>query len=151
MTNQPAKKAAPKKTSPKKVVVEDAPQSVAMEPRVNIDVAAIGRWSFILGVVLAVVAALVPTGTIEIRWFIYPMLVLGLVSGAIKFSKDEEVHFILVAISLVVFQSVFQNLFSTVPQIGTYLNAIFTTLMFFLASALVALIVKTVVRWFGAR
>lgn len=151
MTDHPAKKPTPRKSSPKKAAPEEAPPIRAPEPRITFDAEVIGRWSFIIGVVLVVAIALLPSSSLQIRWLIYPMLTVGLVGGATKISREEEIHFFALGISLVAFQSVFQSLFQSIPRVGIYINQIFTTLMFFVASALAAVIIKNVVRWFEPR
>lgn len=151
----PSKKPAPKKPAAKKAASAKASSPITNAPPITIDLAAIGRWCYILGVLLAVVIALLPSDFEPILWFVYPMILFGLVAGIFHFTWEEEKHFFLLAISMASFQSIFQGFFQTtfnsVPTVGDNLFRIFNILTFFLTAILVVIIIKNVVRWSWSR
>lgn len=96
----------------------------------------IGRWAFIVGLVLAVLAAYVTISNVALILF-----VLGLIAGFLNISEKESHTFLLAVVALIlVGVAGVQSLGGVGEQIATIL----TNLMSFLTGAAVVVAVKQV-------
>lgn len=103
----------------------------------------IGSWAFILGVVLAIVIALLGSNVLGPAAAWVPMLfvILGVLVGILNVT-DKEIHeFLLAVIALMVAGAV--N-WSVVPTIGVIFGSIFQNITALMAPAAVIVAIKTV-------
>ncbi len=100
-----------------------------------------GKFTFLAGVVLAIVIALWPDPS---QWAFWLLIVLGLVGGYTRISKASESHFILLTIGL----HFFGGILGDFPTLGSFFVGIFDGLSQFLGAAVVAVVVRNVFGWF---
>jgi len=108
----------------------------------------IGNYSFIIGVIIAVVLGLAaPMLGAAAAWLWSLLVVLGLVVGFLNVSGKETKEFLLVAVSLVVVAfagSAQIDSWSNVQLIGPSLKAIFDSILAFVVPATVVVGLKDV-------
>ncbi|MFO8036418.1 MAG: hypothetical protein R6U57_07325 [Anaerolineales bacterium] len=88
----------------------------------------IGRWLFIAGLVLAVVAGLF----LQTAWTTWVLAVLGLVVGFFNITEAETKGFLIAAIALNVSASAFQG----VPYVGSLVTNILGYVVAFVSGAM---------------
>lgn len=108
----------------------------------------IGNYSFIIGVIIAVVLGLATPklGTAQ-QWLWSLLVVLGLVVGFLNVSGKETKEFLWVTVALVVVAfagSAQVNSWEKVELIGTYLKGIFDSILAFVVPASVVVALKDV-------
>ena len=143
-TNKKAK-AGYKKVKPAKVDLKisvDKKGGVLMEKM-------FGSWSFIIGVILALILGLassaLPPKTVGILASI--LVILGLIVGFLNVGGKEAKDFLLAATVLVIVTGVgggISGQLGSIPFIGTYLNGVFTQLMAFVLPATIVAALKEV-------
>lgn len=101
------------------------------------------RWAFILGIVLAIVVALVPDIS---DWAVWVMLVLGLFAGYVFIDGNEEMHFLIIAVGLTFFKESLVDF----PSIGDFVTALLTSLSVFFGVMVVSLVVRNIIDWVRA-
>lgn len=94
----------------------------------------LGSWSFLIGVVLAVVFGLFGTLSPAVT---YILVVLGVVIGLLNIADDEASPFLMAGTVLVIVSALGQGVVSLVPLFSTTLQAI--TMLFVPATIVVAL------------
>ena|SRR3989344_5396288 len=108
----------------------------------------IGNYSFIIGVVIAVVLGLAaPRLGAATEWLWSLLVVLGLVVGFLNVSGKETKEFLLVTVALVIvsFAGSSQiNSWSSVQLIGAYLKGVFDSILAFVVPASVVVALKEV-------
>lgn len=98
----------------------------------------IGHWSFIVGVLLAVLAGLVPTlQTSSVTWI---LVVLGLVVGFLNVTARETTEFLVASIALLIVTEA-----GAIPVLGGTVLVILSNIAAFVAPA--ALIVALRAVW----
>ena len=109
----------------------------------------IGNYSFIVGVIIAVVlslaASVIPEGAAAWLWSL--LIVLGLVVGFLNVSGKETKEFLWVTVALVVVAfagSAQIGSWKDVQLIGTYLKGIFDSILAFVVPASVVVGLKEV-------
>ncbi len=120
----------------------------------GVDLAPAGRWIFLIGAVVALLGGLVvasPTADPNIqKWLIYVLIILGLVGGFLHITKEDEHHFILLAIGL----AIFYQPFGIIPwkigdvTVGNYLTSMLQIFGLYLGVAVVAIVFRNVIDWF---
>ena len=99
----------------------------------------IGHWSFILGVIIAIVAGL--TGAAYVEAAALLLVVLGIIVGFLNISERETTSFLVAAIALLLTGAAgLENL----PTIGSFLGPILTNISTFVAPAAVIVALKAV-------
>ena len=107
----------------------------------GMDTRTLARWAFIIGLILAIVIALVPDVPEALLWV---MILLGAFAGWVFISEGEaEHHFLLVAIGLVFFQ----NAFASLPSLGEPITALLTTLAIFFGVMVIAIVARNIILW----
>lgn len=108
----------------------------------------IGNYSFIIGVIIAVVLGLAaPSLGTATTWLWSLLIVLGLVVGFLNVSGKETKEFLLVTVSLVIVAfagSAQIEKWVNVELIGTWLKAIFDSILAFVIPASVVVALKDV-------
>jgi len=108
----------------------------------------IGHYSFIGGVVIAVVLGLVPSATLgdSAGWLASVLVVLGLVVGFMNIGSKETKDFMLVATVLIIaaYAGGASAILGSVQVIGAYLTGIFSNILAFVIPATVVVGLKQV-------
>ncbi len=97
--------------------------------------AQVGKWTFIVGLVIAVAGGL----GFDQAWFGWVLAVLGLVVGFLNVSDKESQTFLLAAIALIVAA----NAVGGIPYIGELVSRIIANLVLFLGGAVLVVAVKS--------
>ena len=108
----------------------------------------IGHYSFIGGVIIAVVLGLASSylGVSAVAWLTSLLVVLGLVAGFLNVSGKETKEFMLVATVLIIaaFAGGASDILGGVQIIGDYLKGVFTQILAFVVPATVVVGLKDV-------
>ena len=94
----------------------------------------VGKWAFVAGVVLAVLA-----GFVQGTWIPAVLAVLGLVVGILNVTAAETRSFLLAAIGLMLSASSLQAL----PWVGDWLATVLGNLVVFIGPALLVVALKS--------
>jgi len=94
----------------------------------------VGRWAFIAGLVISVLAAF-----LDFSWFSLVLVVLGLVVGFLNVSAGEAQGFLIAAIALTISASAVQGL----PLVGELVTNILAGVVVFVAPAILVVAVKS--------
>ncbi len=95
----------------------------------------VGKFSFIVGLVIAVAGGL----GFEQAWFGWVLAVLGLIVGFLNISNKEGQTFLLAAIALIVAA----NAIGAIPYVGEGVTRIIANLVLFLGGAVLVVAVKS--------
>ncbi len=107
----------------------------------------IGNYSFIVGVIIAIVLGLAASQLGDAApWLTSLLIVLGLIVGFLNVSGKETREFLLVAVSLVIvaFAGSASGTLGGVQIIGPYLQGIFDAIMAFIVPATVVVGLKDI-------
>ena len=94
----------------------------------------IGKWAFIVGLVLAVIAGL----GIQAMWIAWVLVVLGLVVGFLNVTAAESRGFLLAAIGLMLSATAVQS----IPFVGELVTRIVSNIIVFIAPAVLVVALK---------
>ncbi len=97
----------------------------------------IGRYSFIGGVVISILA-----GFISMDWIYWALTILGLIVGFLNIGAKEVQMFLLAAVSLVIISSLGGNTIGALPGIGDILGRTYSALLSFVSPAAVIVALK---------
>ena len=97
--------------------------------------AQIGKWAFIVGLLIAVVAGLGFTQA----WVGWVLALLGLIVGFLNIGDEETQSFLLASIALIVAA----NAVASLPWIGGYATSIIANLIAFLSAAVLVVALKS--------
>jgi hypothetical protein len=110
--------------------------------------AKIGHYSFIGGVIIAVVLGLVPSATLGTAavWLASLLVVLGLLVGFLNVTGKETKEFMMVATVLIIaaFAGGASDTLGGVQVIGEYLQGIFSSVLAFVVPATVVVGLKDI-------
>ena len=95
----------------------------------------VGRWAFIAGLVLAVLAGLV---VVDVYWVTWVLAILGLVVGFLNVSTKEPQGFLLPAVALALSASAVRSL----PMVGFVLTNILSNVLIFVAAAMLLVAIR---------
>ncbi|MCX6659922.1 MAG: hypothetical protein NTX81_06040 [Candidatus Bathyarchaeota archaeon] len=108
----------------------------------------IGRWAFIVFVIVAVLAGLAAGfgGRAALGWVSLVMVILGIIVGLTTLTEKEATPFLTAAIALLVANSgqVFLVIDEVAKPLGTVINATLTNIAAFVAPAAILLAVKAI-------
>ena len=90
-----------------------------MVKRKNMD--AVGRWAFLVGVVLAVVLGIL--GPVTGTWAMI-LVVIGLAVGLLNVADKEVMHFLMSGAVLILASALGGNVMSSLPYAGSILDAL---------------------------
>lgn len=112
----------------------------------------IGHYSFVIGVVLAIVLGLVPASVLgaTYAWLASLLVVLGLIVGFLNVAGKETKEFLLVAVVLIIAAGVGTGAGAvletvTVLGIGGYLSGLFTQILAFIVPATIVVALKDII------
>lgn len=97
--------------------------------------AKVGKYAFIVGLVLAVLAAF----AFDVTWAMWVLAVLGLIVGFLNVTKEEVRSFLLAAIGLMLAATSVQ----VIPLIGDLVTQIMSNLVVFIAPAVLVVALKS--------
>ncbi|MBW3002713.1 hypothetical protein KY338_06155 [Candidatus Woesearchaeota archaeon] len=101
--------------------------------------ARLGHWAFIVGVLIAVIAGLVPAwNTPTVMWI---LVILGLIVGLLNITAKETVEFLVATIALVLIGTAG---IQTLPALGTIVTAILENIVAFVAPAALVVALKAI-------
>lgn len=99
--------------------------------------ARLGHWAFIVGIVIAVIAGLVPAWqTPTITWV---LVILGLIVGLLNITAKETVEFLVAAVALMLIGSA-----GAIPALGTIVLSILANIVAFVAPAALIVALKSI-------
>ena len=108
----------------------------------------LGKWAFILGVILAVVLGLFATalGSSAAGWLVSLLTVLGLIVGFLNLSGKNAEKFVFAGVVLVIatYMGGASSTLASVAVIGQYLGGIFDAVLLFVVPATVVVALKDV-------
>ena len=93
----------------------------------------VGRWAFIVGLVLCVLAAF-----LSFSWFSFVLVILGLIVGFLNVTSKEAQGFLIAAIALTISASAVQSL----PLVGELVTNIMAGVVVFVSPAILVVAVK---------
>lgn len=104
----------------------------------------IGKWAFILGVLIALVLGLAAgyLGT-NVSYAVAILVILGLVIGFLNISSKEVTDFLIAAIALTALAATGAGL-SQIPIIGSYLQSMVNYIAFFVGPGALVVSLKAV-------
>jgi hypothetical protein len=94
----------------------------------------IGKWAFIVGLVLAVLAGLL----FQPGWAIWILAILGVIVGLLNVTAEETRGFLLASIALTLSATALNSL----PVIGTALSLVLPFVVAFVAGATIVVALK---------
>ncbi|MBD3304204.1 hypothetical protein GF343_03595 [Candidatus Woesearchaeota archaeon] len=99
----------------------------------------LGHWAFIAGILIAVIAGLVPAwNTPTVMWI---LVILGLVVGLMNITAKETVEFLVATIALVLIGTAG---IQTLPALGEIVTAILENIVAFVAPAALIVALKAI-------
>lgn len=108
----------------------------------------IGRWAFIVFVIIAVLAGLAAGlgGRTALGWVSLIMVILGIIVGLTNLTEKEAIPFLTAVIALLVANSgqVFLVIDEVAKPLGTIINSILSNVAAFVAPAAILLAVKAI-------
>jgi len=97
----------------------------------------IGHWAFIIGILLAIIAGLVPAWqTPTITWI---LVIIGLVVGLLNIQAKETTEFLVAAITLLIVGSA-----GAIPALGVIVLSILANIVAIVAPAALIVALKAV-------
>jgi len=106
----------------------------------NLDV--VGKWAFIIGLVLAVIAGIIEVANIwEIPQLALILVILGLIVGFLNITEKNTLKLLVAIIALV---TVGSAAVATIPSIDTYLGAMVTNIIAFVGAAGLVVALKAI-------
>jgi hypothetical protein len=98
------------------------------------NIAKIGKWAFIIGLVVAVLAGLF----FQPGWAIWVLAILGLIVGLLNVTAEDTRSFLLASIAL----TLSATALNTLPIVGTALSFILPFVVAFVAGATIVIALK---------
>jgi hypothetical protein len=94
----------------------------------------VGKWAFIIGLVLAVVVGYM----FQAQWVVWVLAILGVIVGLLNVTREDTERFLLAAIAL----ALSVTALSTVPVLGLSITNILGYVAAFVAGAMVVVALK---------
>jgi hypothetical protein len=102
---------------------------------VKVKLATVGRWAFIVGLVLAGVVGLL----VQVDWVIWVLALIGVIVGLLNVTAEETQGFLLAAIAF----ALSATALNTIPFIGIVIARILANLLAFVAGAMIVVALKS--------
>ncbi|MBW2968664.1 hypothetical protein KY314_00925 [Candidatus Woesearchaeota archaeon] len=97
----------------------------------------IGNWAFILGVLIAIVAGLVPAW--QTSTLVWVLVILGLIVGFLNITAKETTEFLVAALTLMLIGSA-----GAIPALGVIILSILANVVAFVAPAALVVALKSI-------
>jgi zinc transporter ZupT len=94
----------------------------------------IGKWAFIIGLVIAVLAGLF----FQPAWAIWVLAILGVIVGLLNVTAEDTRGFLLAAIAL----TLSATALNTIPVVGTAFSLVLPFVVTFVAGAMIVVALK---------
>ena len=110
----------------------------------------IGRWSFVIGVVIALIVGLFANSlsTDVHGWLILLLVVLGLLVGLLNISEKETTPFLVATAALLITSAAIKTkdgtILDIIPTVGLYLAAIVQEIAVFVMPAAIVVSLKAI-------
>jgi len=98
----------------------------------------VGRYAFLGGVIVAVLA-----GFISGNWIFPVLTILGLIVGLLNVTATEVQSFLLASVSLVIISALGADKIEGLPEVGETLGRIYTALLAFVSPAAIVVALKS--------
>jgi hypothetical protein len=105
---------------------------LSKEAKMNLE--AVGKWAFVIGLVVAVLAGLF----FQPGWAIWVLAILGVIVGLLNVTAEETRGFLLASIAL----TLSATALNTLPVVGTVLSYILPFVVAFVAGATIVVALK---------
>lgn len=105
----------------------------------------IGKWAFIIGIILAVIAALATgalSGYAEIIMLV--LFILGLIVGFLNIEKGNVVKFLVAIVALIAIGGSVLNALDIVQSVNIYLEAILSNFIAFVSAVGLVVAIKAI-------
>ena len=103
----------------------------------------IGRWAFIVGIIIAVLAAFITT--VSTSTVLFVLFILGLIIGALNITKKNTTEFLISIIALVMIGSLGALAIGQLTTVVGYLQTILSNFTVFVAAAALVVSLKTII------
>ena len=107
----------------------------------NLDV--LGKWAFIIGLVIAVIAAFIGT-SISASTIALILFILGLLVGFLNITEKQHTTFLLATIALLLLGIGSISALSIIGTVSGYLNSILANIIAFVGAAALVVALKAV-------
>ena len=84
----------------------------------------VGKWAFLIGVILAVVLGLFFDPTLLGGWAMISLVVIGLIVGLLNIADKEVAPFLMSGVVLIIASALGGSIMSDVPYVGAVLDAL---------------------------
>jgi hypothetical protein len=101
----------------------------------------IGVWAFIIGLILAIIVALL-SGSTTPQWSIIVLAILGIIVGLLNVTAKEVEKFLVAAIAFLLSFQALSNVFMTVAGGWTAIGTFFNLISIFMAPAAAVVAIK---------
>jgi hypothetical protein len=108
-----------------------------MEKKVKMKLATVGKWAFIVGLVLAILAGLF----FQVAWLVWVLAILGVIVGILYITTEETQSFLLAAVAI----TLSATALNTIPLIGEFLKNILGFVAAFVAGAMLIVGLKAII------
>ena len=105
-----------------------------------------GQWSFIGGVLIAIIIGLF-SGNIPVNvqgWLILLLVVLGLIVGLLNVTEKETTPFLVASAALLITGIATKESLNLIPVIGGYLQAVVQNIAVFVTPAAIVVALKAI-------
>lgn len=103
----------------------------------------IGRWSFILGVLIAIVVGILSSQG-ESVMLVSLLIILGFIVGLLNVQLKETTEFLIAGVALVIVSQMAGSVVSSVPIIGPFIQAILASILIFVLPATIMVAVRKI-------
>ena len=107
----------------------------------NLDV--LGKWAFIIGLVIAVLAAFIGS-SISASTVLLILFILGLIVGYLNITEKQLVKFLIATIALLLLGIGSISALSVVGNVSGYLNTILANIISFVSASALVVALKTI-------
>jgi len=96
----------------------------------------VGKWSFIIGLIISVIAGIVNIGATGLTW----LVILGVIVGFLNVTSKEVTGFLIATIALMLVGNVGLSL----PAVGSFVTSVVSAFTAFVAGAALIVAIKEV-------
>ncbi len=106
----------------------------------------IGKWAFLIGLIIAVIAAFVPSTTAATygTYIALALFILGLIVGFLNITEKDLSKFLLAVIVLLVLGSASLNVLDILKIVNDYLKSILGNFIAFVSAAGLVVSIKSI-------
>ena len=101
----------------------------------------IGHWAFIVGILIAIIAGLVPAW--QSNTVVWALVILGLIVGLLNITAKETVEFLVATIALLAVCNIVTNV-GLIQSLGGILVAVLQNISLFVAPAALVVALKSI-------